>query len=198
MRVPLLPEIELELAADGVGLFDATGGYRSDVPPPFWAFAWPGGVALARYLLDHPDVVQGREVVDLGSGSGVVAIAAALAGATHVTAVDTDPEACTAAARNAAANGVTLATAEEMPAADVVVAGDVFYSSAVVPSVLQTLRAIDGAVLVGDPGRGFLPERLFVAVAAYDVPVRRALEDEDVMRTTVWRLATSSSASGPC
>ncbi|GAA3448777.1 class I SAM-dependent methyltransferase [Dactylosporangium matsuzakiense] len=197
MRVSLLPEVELLLAAEGVGLFDATGGYRSDTPPPFWAFAWPGGLALARYLLDAPETVRGKRVVDLGTGSGVVAIAAALAGAGHVVAVDTDPQACAAALRNAAANGVALETAADMPPADVIVAGDVFYSPAVVGPVLKRLREAGAEVLVGDPGRGFLPERLFTEVAAYDVPVRRALEDEDVMRTTVWRLVTAS-ASGPC
>ncbi|WP_433612834.1 class I SAM-dependent methyltransferase [Dactylosporangium sp. CA-139114] len=193
MNPPLLPEIALDLAGEHVRLFDATGGYRSDTPPPFWRFAWPGGVALARFVLDRPDVVSGRSVVDLGSGSGVVAIAAKLAGAREVIAVDTDAEARAAALRNAAANDVVIETAAEPVPADVILAGDVFYSASVAQTVLKLLRRADA--YIGDPGRGFLPERLFEQVATYDVPVRRALEDGDVMRTTVWRLATSAAAS---
>jgi predicted nicotinamide N-methyase len=197
VQIPLVPEIELELAEECVGLFDATGGYRSDTPPPFWRFAWPGGMALARFVLDFPHIVRQKRIVDLGSGSGIVAIAAAMAGARQVVAVDTDPAARAAALRNAALNGVEVETGAEPVPGDVVLAGDVFYSPAVAPAVLKLLRGTEA--YVGDPGRGFLPERLFEAVAAYDVPVRRALEDGDVMRTTVWRLATSraASAAGP-
>jgi predicted nicotinamide N-methyase len=196
MRVPLLPEIDLELAAEGTELFDATGGaYRSDEPPPFWSFAWPGGVALARFLLDHPERVAGRVVLDLGAGSGLVAIAAALAGAAEVIAVDPDPGARAAAGRNATRNGVRLRTASDVPSAtasatgvELIVAGDVFYSPVVGPKVLKVLQAAAVEVLVGDPGRGFLPEQRFEPLAEYDVPVRRELEDGDVMRTTIWRL----------
>jgi len=192
----VLPEIELELAPPGVRLFDATGGYRSDTPPPFWSFAWPGGVALARYLLDHPAVVRGRSVVDLGAGSGLVGIAAALAGASRVTAVDTDAAALDAAVRNGRRNGVELETAEGLVPADVIVAGDVFYSASVARSVLKVLRGAGAEALVGDPGRGFLPERLFEELAAYDVPVRPELEEDgDVMRTRVWRLKATSGAA---
>lgn len=188
MNVTLLPELTLELAADGVGLFDATGGYRSDTPPPFWSFVWPGGVALARHLLDHPALVAGRTVLDLGAGSGLVAIAAARAGAAAVTAVDTDPAALAAVRRNAALNNVLVHTAATPVTADVIVAGDVFYSAPVAEKVLAFLRASGATVLVGDPGRGFFPERLFDEVAVYEVPVRRSLEDTGLMRTTVWRL----------
>ncbi|MGI5246806.1 class I SAM-dependent methyltransferase [Dactylosporangium sp. CA-139066] len=192
----MLPEIELDLAPAGVRLFDATGGYRSDTPPPFWSFAWPGGIALARYLLDHPAVVKGRTVVDFGAGSGLVGIAAARAGATTVTAVDTDPAARDAAVRNGRRNGVELQTAASIVPADVIVAGDVFYSGAVAPKVLQVLRGARSEALVGDPGRGFLPERLFEELAAYDVPVRPELEEDgDVMRTRVWRLVRATSAA---
>ncbi|WP_425553889.1 class I SAM-dependent methyltransferase [Dactylosporangium salmoneum] len=189
----MLPEIELDLAADGTPLFE--GDYRSDTPPPFWAFAWPGGIALARYLLDHPGVVAGRTVVDLGAGSGLVAIAAAKAGAARVTAVDTDPRALAAARRNAERNGVTIETAERLVPADVIVAGDVFYSETVAAAVLKMLRTAASVALVGDPGRGYLPERRFEELAAYDVPVRRELEDGDVMRTRVWRLRPTSAAA---
>lgn len=200
MRVPLLPEIDLDLAAEGIRLFDATGGYRSDTPPPFWAFAWPGGVALARHLLDHPRLVAGRSVLDLGAGCGVAGIAAALAGAARVTAVDTDPAALAAAQRNAARNGVALDTAAAPVPADVILAGDVFYSAPVSAAVLRVLRRAAAEALVGDPGRGYLPEHLFEELAAYDVPVRAELEEDgDVMRTRIWRLrATSAAASaGP-
>jgi predicted nicotinamide N-methyase len=191
VHVPLLPELDLELAAEGIGLFDATGGYRSDMPPPFWSFAWPGGVALARYLLDHPAAVAGRTVLDLGAGSGLVGIAAARAGAARVTAVDSDPAALAAAGRNAARNGVTLRTSAAPVPAEVIVAGDVFYSASTAATVLPVLRAGGAEVLAGDPGRGYFPERLFDELAAYDVPVRRSLEDGDVMRTRVWRLRCS-------
>ncbi|WP_433213532.1 class I SAM-dependent methyltransferase [Dactylosporangium sp. CS-047395] len=192
----LVPEIALDLAPKNVGLFDATGGYRSDTPPPFWSFVWPGGLALARFVLDSPSCVLGKSVVDIGAGSGIVAIAAAMAGARRVVAVDTDPAALAACVRNAAANKVELETARQPEVADVVLAGDVFYSPAVVGPVLQLLRDTAPVALVGDPGRGFLPERLFIEEAAYDVPVRQLLEDRDVMRTKVWRL--TSGASGPC
>jgi predicted nicotinamide N-methyase len=110
--VPLVPELRLYQAAESADLWElAGGGYSSDEPPPFWAFAWAGGQALARYLLDHPELVAGRRVVDVATGSGLVAIAAAKAGAANVTAVDVDPAAVAAAARNAHANGVTVAVA---------------------------------------------------------------------------------------
>ncbi|MER7004723.1 50S ribosomal protein L11 methyltransferase [Dactylosporangium sp. NPDC000555] len=201
MRVPLLPELDLELADERIRLFDATGGYRSDTPPPFWSFAWPGGVALARHLLDHPELVAGRTVADLGAGSGLVGIAAKRAGARRVTAVDTDPDALAAAVRNAARNGVEIETAAASVPAEVIVAGDVFYSAPVSATVLRILRAAAADALVGDPGRGHLPERLFEELAEYDVPVRRSLEDGDVMTTRIWRLRrpTSGAASaGPC
>ena len=109
LPVPLVPEVSLHLADREAGLFDATGGdYRSDEPPPFWAFVWAGGQALARFLLDHPETVRGKHVLDLASGSGVVAIAAAMAGAAEVHAIDADPSATAAVGRNAAANGVEV------------------------------------------------------------------------------------------
>ncbi|MCP2327477.1 putative nicotinamide N-methyase [Hamadaea flava] len=193
-EVPLLPEIRLYQAAEQTGLFD--GGYSSDRPPPFWAFAWPGGVALARHLLDQPQTVRGRRVVDLGSGSGVVAIAAWLAQAQGVRAVDTDPEAVTAIERNAVANGAqveaVLGAADPMRIGDaeVVLVGDAFYTASVGAAMTKLLTATARRgveVLVGDPGRGFLPRRLLTEVGRYDVPVRRALEDTGVKPTTIWR-----------
>ncbi|SNY30794.1 class I SAM-dependent methyltransferase [Paractinoplanes atraurantiacus] len=191
LPVPLAPEIRLHLADRGVGLFDLAGGeFRSDEPPPFWAFVWAGGQALARYLLDHPAEVAGKSVHDLATGSGVAAIAAALAGAATTAATDLDPAAAAAAQRNAAANGVTLST--QLPTkTDLLLAGDVFYSPAVAPTMTGTLRAArreNAEVLVGDPGRGYFPERLFEKVAEYVVPVPAALEETETLVTGVWRM----------
>ncbi len=188
------------LQADAAtGLWDLTGGvYRSDEPPPFWAFPWAGGQGLARHLLDHPDLVAGRRVLDLATGSGLVAVAAARAGAAGVRAVDVDPAATAAATANAAANAVdiTVSTADVLDAdadgAEVVLAGDAFYSATMAARVLGFLRraARDGAhVLVGDADRGFLPRRLFRSLAVYDVPVPPALEDVPARRVTVWELS---------
>ena len=188
--VPLVPEISLHLVTAPVGLFDLTGGeFRSDRPPPFWAFAWAGGQALARYVLDHPETVAGRRVLDLATGSGIVAIAAALAGAAEVVATDLDPQAVAAARRNAAANRVVLAEASGTP--DVLLAGDVFYSPTVADRVTALLRAArrkSADVLVGDPGRGYFPDRLFDLVAEYVVPVPAALEETETLVTGVWRM----------
>ncbi|MEV6487448.1 50S ribosomal protein L11 methyltransferase [Actinoplanes sp. NPDC051633] len=192
-RVPLTPEISLHLAEPGRGLFDVSGGeFHSDRPPPFWSFAWAGGQALARYVLDHPDLVRARRVTDLGTGSGLVAIAAARAGAAAVTAVDSDPAAVAAALRNAAANDVVIAAATTPPpAADVVLAGDAFYTERVAEQMTATLLAArrSGArILVGDPGRGYFPERLFDRTAEYDVPVPPALESTQRLTTIVWEM----------
>jgi predicted nicotinamide N-methyase len=196
--VPAVPELRIHQAAEATGLWDRTGGgYRSDQPPPFWAFAWPGGQALARYVLDHPETVAGHAVLDLACGSGLVAIAAARAGAARVLAADVDPAAVAAVARNARANGVEVAAIAadllggEAGDASVVLAGDAFYSGAMAERVLAFVRLArrGGArVLVGDPDRDFLPKRLFTPLASYDVPVRPALEDTGVKRTTVWEL----------
>jgi predicted nicotinamide N-methyase len=190
LSVPLAPEISLHLVDGPVGLFDLTGGeFRSDEPPPFWAFVWAGGQALARYLLDHPDEVAGRRVHDLATGSGVAAIAAARAGAASVTVSDVDPAAVAAAHRNAAANRVTLVTDAREP--EVVLAGDVFYSPTVAEQMAAMLRAWrrkSVSVLVGDPGRGYFPTRLFEQIAEYVVPVPAALEETEALTTGVWRM----------
>jgi predicted nicotinamide N-methyase len=190
LPVPLAPEIRLHLAEPGRGLFDLTGGeFRSDQPPPFWAFAWAGGQALARYLLDHPPVVAGRRVLDLASGSGLAAIAAARAGAAEVAAEDVDPAAVAAAHRNAAANDVTLAPAVDRP--EVVLAGDAFYTARVAEQMTARLlraRRAGARVLVGEPGRGYFPERLFERLADYPVPVPAALEETETLLTAVWEM----------
>ncbi|AEV82176.1 methyltransferase [Actinoplanes sp. SE50] len=190
LPVPLAPEISLHLVDAPLGLFDLTGGeFHSDTPPPFWAFVWAGGQALARYLLDHPAEAAGRRVLDLATGSGVAAIAAARCGAAEVAASDIDPAAVAAAHRNAAANALTLASAVSSP--DLVLAGDVYYSPTVAPLITAQLRAFrrEGAtVLVGDPGRGYFPERLFTLVTDYVVPVPESLEETGELRTGVWRM----------
>ncbi|GAB3802467.1 class I SAM-dependent methyltransferase [Micromonospora zhanjiangensis] len=196
--VPFVPEIRLHQADDAIGLWELTEGeYRSEQPPPFWAFAWAGGQALARYLLDHPEVVAGRRVLDLAAGSGLVAIAAVRAGAAEVRAVEVDPRAVSAIGLNAAANSAVVeATLGDIldgdpGAAEVVLAGDVFYSGEMANRVLRFLLrgARAGArVLVGDPDRAYLPRDRFHPLRAYDVPVPETLESVTVKRTTVWEL----------
>src|SRR5205823_6157841 len=166
--------------------------------PPFWGFPWAGGQALARHVLDHPEVVAGRRVLDLASGSGLVAVAAARSGAARVRANEIDGYALAAITLNAAANGVPVAVHEgdlldgDADGAEVVLAGDVFYSRDLATRVLAFLdraRAGGAEVLVGDPGRAYLPRHRLAEVAAHEVPVVRALEDADVKRVTVWRLS---------
>jgi predicted nicotinamide N-methyase len=196
--VPLVPEVRLRLADEAIELWQYTEKFAGGVqlPPPFWAFAWAGGQALARYVLDHPELVAGRRVLDVAAGSGLVAIAAVKAGAARVTAVEIDPLAVTAMAVNAAANGVSVDARlqDVLPGdggdAEVVLAGDVFYSREMTGQVLEFLRRVvaRGAVcLVGDPGRAYLPKDRLEFVAVYDVPVPQTLEDTPVKRTTVWR-----------
>jgi predicted nicotinamide N-methyase len=194
--VPGVAEIRLHLADDVIGLWQRTEDeFGPGQDPPFWAFAWPGGQALARYLLDHPAVVTGRTVLDLGSGSGLAAIAAAKAGAAAVVASEVDALAAAAIALNARANGVPCpAVAGDVldgdgAGADVVLAGDVCYSRPVAERVLGFLArvAARGApVLVGDIGRAFLPREAFVVLDARDFPVMAGLEDASVKRAMVW------------
>jgi predicted nicotinamide N-methyase len=193
--VPLLPELRLYQADSHTGLFD--GGYRSDQPPPFWAFAWPGGVALARYVLDNPATVAGLRVLDLAAGSGVVALAAFLAHASVVRATDVDQMAVQAIRLNAHANGATVEAEradlldDPAPDTDVVLVGDGFYTQSLADRMMRYLRRCADAgklVLVGDPDREFLPRKQFTAVAEYAVPVRPALEAVRTMHTTIWRL----------
>lgn len=197
--VAFVPEIRLHQADEPIGLWELTEGeFRSDQPPPFWAFAWAGGQALARYVLDHPELVAGRRVLDLAAGSGLVAIAAARAGAAHVRAVEVDPRAVAAIDLNTRANAVTAVTAElgdilDADAGDVevVLAGDVFYSKAMADRMMRFLRRAERAgarVLVGDPDRAFLPRPAFTPLASYEVPVPPVLESVRVKNTTVWQL----------
>jgi predicted nicotinamide N-methyase len=186
-----VPEVVLRVAEDVTPLWELTGAPE----PPFWAFPWAGGQGVARYVLDNPQVVAGKRVFDLACGSGLVAIAAALAGAADVTACDVDETALVAARINAEANGVALTplVADVLATtvdAEVVLAGDVFYDRDMAGAVLPFLRraAEAGAqVLVGDPSRPYLPKDQFEPVARYEVPVPRSLEGVPVLATTVWR-----------
>jgi predicted nicotinamide N-methyase len=199
MTPPLVPEITLHLAPEPIALWERTerDTGQAGLPPPFWAFPWAGGQVLARYLLDHPGCTAGRAVLDLAAGSGLVAIAAAKAGAAAVTPSETDPLACTAIELNSAANSVTLeATLGDLLGGvaagnDLVLVGDGFYERRMAERLLPFLvraRASGAAVLVGDPGRAYLPRDRFEVVASYDVPVSPVLEDAEVKRSTVWRL----------
>ncbi len=196
---PLTPEIRLWLANEAIPLWEAGEAElaATGLPPPFWAFAWAGGQALARYLLDHTDEVAGKRVLDFAAGSGLQAIAAAKAGAAEVTASEVDPFATTAIRLNAALNGVEIAVVEgdvidrERTDWDLVLAGDVFYERDLAARVEPWLRRLAGdgiRVLVGDPGRGFLPKAGLERVIAYAVKTDRALEDTDLRNAVVWRL----------
>lgn len=193
---PHVPEIRLHLATEVHDLWHRTESELEEIglPPPFWAFAWAGGQGLARFILDHPERVHGRRVVDFASGSGIVAIAAARAGAAHVLANDVDPWAGHAIALNAAANGVDIDFRGENIIgmeidADLVLAGDVFYDKQFAEALLpwfSRLHSNGKTVLAGDPGRSYLPRERLTALATYEVPVTRVLEDSEVKKTTVW------------
>ncbi len=199
VRPPHVPEIVLHLADEAHTLWVKTEEELAHIglPPPFWAFAWAGGQGLARYLLDHPTCVEGRHVLDFAAGSGLVGIAALKAGAADVTAADIDPF-CDAAMRlNAVANQVALdpviADLVGMDRGwDVLLAGDIFYQRDIVDRLIpwfEALRRRGCDILVGDPGRAYLPRDRLEQLAEYQVPVTRALEDADVKRTIVWRFA---------
>jgi predicted nicotinamide N-methyase len=196
---PLVPEVKLRLAHEALPLWEKTEEELGEIglPPPFWAFAWAGGQALARYVLDNPDTVASLSVLDFASGSGLVGIAALKAGAASATASDLDAFALAAIAMNADANGVPLAaTRAEMIGRDdgwdVVLVGDAFYEKPLADRLLpwvQRLARRNATVLIGDPGRTYLPKTGLTLCAAYEVPVTRALEDAEIKKTSVWRLA---------
>ncbi len=199
LAVPLVPEIRLHIAEESVPIWQKTEEElgQMNVPPPYWAFAWAGGQALARYLLDNPALAAGRNVLDLGSGSGLVAIAAAKAGATRVLAADIDAFALAAISLNAAANGVNVeTTAVDLLAAppaafDILLVGDLFYERPLAERVLafaDAARSRGALVLAGDPRRSYFPPDRFHKLAEYSVPVTRELEDAEIKRTAVWRL----------
>jgi predicted nicotinamide N-methyase len=196
---PLVPEIRLHLAHEAVPIWQKTEAELGEVglPPPFWAFAWAGGQALARHVLDDPEIVKGKRVLDLATGSGLVAIAAKKAGARSVLAADIDRFACAAARLNAQTNDVVIdIIADDLldgspQEFDVILVGDLFYEKDLAARVLAWLtqaKRAQARILIGDPGRSYLPKSQLHHVIDYNVPVTRELEDAEIKRTAVWRL----------
>jgi predicted nicotinamide N-methyase len=195
---PLVPEIVLHLAEESLAIWQKTEDELGtmNVPPPYWAFAWAGGQALARFLLDNRQWVAGKRVLDLGSGSGLSAIAAAKAGASSVLATDIDRMALAAMELNAVANTVALeATSDDLlgrpcAAIDVLLVGDLFYERALADRALayiEVAAAVGVPALIGDPKRNYFPTDRFEVLVEYQVPVTRDLEDAEIKRTSVWR-----------
>jgi predicted nicotinamide N-methyase len=197
-RAKLVPEILLCLASEITPIWHATEAWldRHGLDPPFWAFAWPGGQALARHVLDHPALVAGRRVLDFAAGGGIAAIACAIAGADDVEACEIDPLAVAAIRRNAALNGADVTVlAEDLVGRpcrwDVILCGDVCYEAPMTGHILPWLRrlAATAEVLVADPGRAYLPVSGLVELARYTVPTTTELEDRTERPTTIYRLA---------
>jgi predicted nicotinamide N-methyase len=196
---PHTPELSLHLADEITPIWKMTEEALAEIglPPPFWAFAWAGGQAIARYILDKPDVVAGKRVIDFASGSGIVGIAAMKAGAAHVLAADIDSFCQAALSLNAPANGVAIDFTDidlldaPAPAADVILAGDICYEKPMAEKVMAWLAAArdtGATVLIGDPGRSYFPRDGLVKLAEYQVPTTRELEDMEVKKTAVWTL----------
>ncbi|MGJ3232822.1 MAG: class I SAM-dependent methyltransferase [Oceanicaulis sp.] len=200
---PLTPDLRFHLADDAYDVWEQSEEALGEagLAPPFWAFAWGGGQALARYVMDHPQSVAGKSVLDFACGCGIAGIAAAKAGAHEVLTSEIDPFAVEAARRNAALNGVSLSAVHadlvgEDRGWDVVLAGDVFYEAgagACIADWLETLAKRGAAVLIGDPGRHFLPRARLEAIARFDTPASRALEDRDVALARVWRFRAAGT-----
>jgi predicted nicotinamide N-methyase len=194
---PLVPEVRLHLATEIIPLWrkseeelEAMG-----VPPPYWAFAWAGGQALARYVLDKPDSVRGKRVLDFGSGSGLVGIAAAMTGAASVLSADIDRYAEAAIELNARANGVAIATTTDDIIGtrgewDIILIGDMCYERPLAERLLAWLRGGGTDALLGDPGRSYFPKTDVERLALYNVQVTRDLEDREIRETGVYRLAS--------
>ncbi|MEQ1943628.1 methyltransferase [Mesorhizobium sp. VNQ89] len=194
---PHVPEVKLHLADEAHDLWQRTEDELSEIglPPPFWAFAWAGGQGLARYVLDNPHTVSGKRVLDFATGSGLVAVAAWKSGAGDVTAADIDPFCAAAVRLNTAANGAAATfdgrdLVGHVVDADVLLAGDVFYDRAFADRLIPWFAKLVQSgtdIIVGDPGRSYLPRERLTKLAEYQVPVTRALEDAEVKRTVVWR-----------
>ncbi len=203
---PLVPEVRLHLATEAVPLWQLTEEALQEkgLPPPFWAFAWAGGQALARYVLDNPETVRGKRVLDFAAGSGLVAVAAAIAGAQSVLAVDVGPFSVAATKLNAEANNVVVSVCGDdvvgapLPDTDVLLAGDICYEQPLagrVESWFRDLVAAGTPVIMGDPGRTYRPSGGMRRLAHYAVPTTRELEDNDVRSTDVWLFETDQKAS---
>ena len=202
-RAPLAPEIALSLADGVIAVWEAVEAWqgRTGTEPPYWAFAWPGGQALARHVLDHPELVAGRRVLDFAAGCGIAAIASALAGAAAVEAAEIDPLAVAAITRNAAANGVALAVAggDLVGSAcrwDLVLCGDVCYQAPMAARILPWFAGLakTAEVWIADPGRAYLPKTGLAAFARYEVPTSLELEDHASRATTLYRLLPDGAA----
>lgn len=195
----LLPELRLHLANEAIAIWQhtetelAVGG----LPPPFWSFAWAGGQALARYVLDHPETVKGKSGIDLASGSGIVGIAAMMAGAQKVVAGEIDGFATAAITLNAKLNGTDLSIvstdllATDPPPVDFILVGDFFYEQKIAARLVEWLYLASSQgtlVLVGDPGRAYFPKDGFLRLAEYSVPVSLEVEDSEIKRTGVWKM----------
>lgn len=199
MPPPLVPEIQLHLAHELVPIWQMTEEQleAQGLPPPFWAFAWAGGQALARYVLDHPHTVQESHVLDFGAGSGLAGIAAAKAGAASVAAADIDAFSIAAARANAHANGVTLSfTMEDIIGEDrgwdCVLIADMCYERALSARILAWAQGMvrrGALVLLGDPQRTYFPKEAVEALAVYEVQTTRELEDREIRKTGVFRLS---------
>lgn len=205
VTAPLAPEIRLHLATEVTPLWQATEAEldASGLPPPYWAFAWPGGQALSRYVLDNPGLVRGKRVLDFAAGSGIAALAAQRAGAAHVTASDLDAFAIAAMRLNAALNHIgdddvnfVLSDADvsndSAATWDVILAGDVCYERPMAEKILPWLtRQVETGtiVLIADPGRAYLPKEGLTELARYTVPTSLDLEDRDTRETRVLRLS---------
>jgi predicted nicotinamide N-methyase len=198
---PLVPEIKLHLATEVVPLWRKTEEELAEegVPPPYWAFAWAGGQALARYVLDHPDTVQGRRVLDFGSGSGLVAIAAKKAGAAAVDAVDIDPFALAAIALNTEANATRIAILSDdiigiSDSWQTILVGDMCYERPLAERLVAWLDTQRKAatILLGDPGRSYFPKHCVEQLATYRVQTSRELEDREIRETSVYRFVSAS------
>ncbi len=196
LPVPHVPVLSLHVADEATALWQKTEDELGEIglPPPFWAFAWAGGQGLARFILDHPDEVRGKRVLDFASGSGLVAIAAARAGAAHVQACDIDAFALSAIGLNARVNAVALeATDTELIGTDqgwdVILAGDICYERALAERVMDWLMQLvtrGARVLIGDPGRAYLPKEQLIELARYQVAVTRTLEDAEIRTVCVY------------
>ncbi len=201
---PLVPEIRLHLAGEITPLWQATEALleREQLPPPYWAFAWAGGQALARHVLDHPDLVRGKNVLDFGAGSGLLALAAARAGAAAAAAAEIDPVAATAIVLNAALNRLDVAVESgdvigRFPVPwQVVLVGDMCYERPLAERLTQWLRRLAAAgvlELLGDPGRAYLPKEGLEELARYGVPTPLDLEDRTMREGVVWRVLGEGS-----
>jgi predicted nicotinamide N-methyase len=197
---PLVPELRLHLATEVVPLWRKTEEELAEigVPPPYWAFAWAGGQALARYVLDNPALVAGKRVLDFGAGSGLVALAAARAGAASVLAADIDPFAVAAIGLNAAANGLVVATtSEDVIGSDhdfeIILVGDMCYERPLAERLMAWLKnsreKSQTNIYLGDPGRNYFPKAGLEQLATYAVATTRELEDREIRQTGVYRLS---------